>query len=225
MRPFAGNQDVLSKAREKLGTGLLVFSESTAHIEQEQFCDRLNVRQTPHLMFWEFPPTLQIFQEILQTSEARTVYLVGARAADEDAAGFLKKLLGLVKFAVNKRDGQVQGERLAVALGTNKMCVALGLTVLRKVSVIDWFAEEGCIFLDIIGAPTGRPEQQAEYKQLSNALSLINEFRNWCAGGSLKEIQLAVAPNSIQLTAELEDEAQGHRGALRLDAPRDIKEY
>ena len=37
-----------------------------------------------------------------------------------------------------------------------KMSVALALTILRIIDMIDWYSEDGNIFLDLLGEPTGQ---------------------------------------------------------------------
>ncbi len=49
------------------------------------------------------------------------IYLLGAPESDCDEPGnFLKRMFGLIRFAVNKRDGQIEGEKLAAAMGASK---------------------------------------------------------------------------------------------------------
>ena len=119
----------------------------------------------------------------------------------DDASVFLKRLLGLIKYAVNNKEGQVEGDKLAALMGTSKMAIALALTLLRKIHMVDWFAEEGCLFLDLIGQPESAPENHPEFKQLSDSLRQVKKFRAWMSETSLKEIQLAVATNQIELVS------------------------
>jgi len=86
-------------------------------------------------------------------------------------------------------------------MGTSKMAIALALTLLRKIHVIDWFAEEGCLFLDLIGQPESPPENHPEFRQLSESLQQVKKFRRWMSETALKEIQLAVATNQIELVS------------------------
>ncbi len=96
-------------------------------------------------------------------------------------------------------DGQVAGEKLTAALGTSKMAIALGLSMLRKVNVIDWYAEDGLVYLEQVGTPNGSLEELPEFRQLQDLLIEIDTFRKWCVKAELKEIQLATMPNQIGL--------------------------
>ncbi len=200
-------ESLLQGASRKLGVGLAVFGESCTRLPDIDFADRHGLAQRSHLLIWQYPPSIQVFKSLLEKNSVQTVYLVGGAALEpEDGGGFLKRLLGLVRFAVNRKEGQARPEKIASAMGTNKMSIALGLTILKKVNLIDWFAEDGCLYLDLIGQPTGSPEQLPEFRQLSNSLKEISEFRKWCSESPFNEIQLALAPNSIRVVNRGETE-------------------
>lgn len=196
--------EILSKAVEKLGNNVSIFAENSPKQLAFEFVDRMTVGRKQHLIVWQTPPSSIVFQELLTTSGAQTIYLVSVPESEDayDSSAFLKKLFGLVKFAVNKKDGQVEGEKLASVLGATKMSVALGLTILKKVNLIDWFSEAGFINLDLLGPATGNAEELPEFKQLVLSLKAAKEFKDWCSSASLKEIQLAVMPNHIGLGSQ-----------------------
>jgi hypothetical protein len=78
---------------------------------------------------------------------------------------------------------------------------------LKKLDVIDWYAEDGEIYLDLFGSPEGSMEELIEYRQLGDLLGQIDSFRKWCANANLKEIQLATMPNQIELVDSGNDNA------------------
>ncbi len=194
---------ILKKALEKFGEKIAIFAESCPKPPGVNFVDRTTLTRSEHLLIWQFPPTVKVFQQLIQQAQAKNVYLLAVEHPElDEGAAFLKRLFGLVKFAVNQRDGQVDGEKLASAMGSSKMAVALGLTVLKKVNLIDWFAEEGVLYLDLIGEPVGKAEDTPEYRQLVASLDAVKTFRHWCSSSSLKDIQLGLIPNSVELTAQ-----------------------
>jgi single-stranded-DNA-specific exonuclease RecJ len=196
--------EILAKAAEKLGPNVNIFAETSPKQTPFEFVDRMTAGRKQHMVVWQTPPSSIVFQELLAHSGAQTIYLVSVPENDDsyDSSLFLKKLFGLVKYAVNKKDGQADGEKLAAVLGSTKMSVALGLTILKKVNLIDWFSEAGFINLDLLGPPTGNAEELAEFKQLVSSLKAAKEFRDWCSSTSLKDIQLAVTPNHIELGSQ-----------------------
>lgn len=191
---------VLSAAVSKLGARVSIFAELKERAAGVDFLDRTSIATTAHLLIWQYPPSAPVFQSLVARAQAKNIYLVGgARTDQEEAAGFLRRLLAVVRFAVNQREGKAEGEKVAAALGTTKVAVALGLTVLRKINVIDWFAEDGLLYLDILDQPHGQIEDLPEFRQLANSLKEIYDFRQWCSAARLKDIQLLVVPNHVEL--------------------------
>ena len=195
MRNHATPEALVHAALRKLGATLAVFGEAAPKLNGVVLSDRASLTVAPHLMLWQFPPNMQVLKTIVQKTSAHNVYLVGGHMPDEDdATGFLRKMLGLVRFAVNQRDGQAEAEKIAAALGTTNVAVALSLSILKKIEMIDWFAEEGFVYLDLLGQPTAKAEDVPEYKHLQKCLREVVEFRKWLQTATTNEIQLALIP-------------------------------
>ncbi|MBY0358192.1 MAG: single-stranded-DNA-specific exonuclease RecJ [Candidatus Obscuribacterales bacterium] len=219
LRERSDTQAVLEAAVRKLGDKLLVFAESTVKVPGVSFSDRANLAEKSHLLFWEFPSNLQLLRTILAKTQSTSIYLLGAAPIVElDANTFIKKLLGIIRFAVNQREGQAEADKIAIAMSTSKMAIALGLTILKKVNVIDWYVEEGTLFLDILGPPSESWEPLPEFRQLHNCLKEINEFRQWLSESSLEEIQLALVPNAIRMSGKSTGASSQEFDALGLSA-------
>ena len=190
--------EILIRAAQKFAADACIFGETIKRLPGVNFCDRTGVSQVAHLVFAQFPPSQKVFQEIVSLANPSHIYLLGVaeeKVEIDETAAYLKRLIGLVKFAINQKEGQVEGEKLAALMGATKMSLALGLTVLRKVHLIDWFAEDGNIFLDWLGEAQGSVEELPEFKQLAASLNAAREFRSWCQKNSLKDIQLGLMLN------------------------------
>jgi single-stranded-DNA-specific exonuclease RecJ len=212
LRGHADPKVVLKAAVKNLGDKLSIYSESPEKLDGVSFRDRTAIPKAAHLLLWQFPPSAKVLQDLLVSSGAKTIYLVGGAPENpQDAAGFLRKLIGLARFAVNQREGQVTGDKLAAALSADKMAVALGLAILKRVGVLDWFVEDGIIFIDLLDHPIGTPEQLPEYRQLTNTLAALAAFRKWFSEASPEDIQLEVLQNRVQVRKpqqqELKDES------------------
>jgi hypothetical protein len=196
--------EIVQRAVQKFGSQVAIFAESSPLIEGIKFVDRLSIESKEHILFWQVPPSAKVFQDILARNPNANLYVLRSPETDsDDPQNFLKRMFGVIRFAVNKREGQIEGEKLAAAMGASKMSVALALTVLKRVNLIDWFSEEGCIYLDIVGTADKEAEELAEYKQLIGSLNATREFRAWCAVSKLGELQLAVTPNHVGPPPEL----------------------
>lgn len=216
LRNHSAPDSLLQAATRKLGASVSIFAETANRLAGMEFLDRTALKTSGHLIIWSLPPSLPVLKEILTTTSAQHVYFIGVSQPTEDAAGFLKKLLGLVRYAVNQREGQAQPDKVAAVLGSSKMAVALGLTILKKIEVIDWFAEDGMLNLDLIGQPVAKPEEVLEFRQLANCLREIDEFRAWCQKAELSEIQLALVPNpgAEAVSFEPPDDSNEETGGL-----------
>lgn len=202
--------EIVNRAIQKLGGEVAIFGESCPLLDGIKFADRTSIQGKQHIIFWQMPPSEKVFQEILAKNPDCNIYLLAPGTGDcDEPQSFLKRLFGVIRYAVNKKDGQVEGEKLGAAMGSTKMSVALGLTVLRRVGLIDWFSEDGCIFLDLVGAAEREAEELAEYKQLVSSLETTSTFRDWCTTAKLDDIQLAVTPNHVAASPELVASAVG----------------
>ena len=195
LRGHAQPDEILLRAAQKFGSESCIFGETIKRLAGANFSDRTAVTKVQHLVFAQFPPSQKVFQEVVAKANPSHIYLLGVLDDMDDTAAYLKRLIGLVKFAINQKEGQVEGEKLAALMGSTKMSLALGLTVLRKVHLIDWFAEDGNIFLDWLGDAAGSAEELSEFKQLGTSLHAAREFRAWCQKSGLKDIQLGLMLN------------------------------
>jgi single-stranded-DNA-specific exonuclease RecJ len=200
LRQHDDANQIIKKGLAKFGDQIAIFAEGAGNGYPFSTVDRCTVEPTQHLIIYQFPPESAVFQKILSGSQAKTIYLLGD-GQDQllDAVAFTKQLLGLIRFAIAKKEGKVLGEKLSAAMGTSKMATALGLSILRKLNVIDWYAEDGEIYLDLVGSASGDMEDLPEYRQLNDVLKQIQSFRQWCGTATLKELQLALMPNQIGL--------------------------
>jgi single-stranded-DNA-specific exonuclease len=202
LRDHLDARSLLDAAIRKLGDKVALFAETSEKLGNYTFSSRCDVVGQTHLILWQYPPSIQVLRSLIRKSAVQHVYLIGALNSETpDATAILRKLLALVKYAVNHKDGQADPDRLAQAMAVDKMSVALALTILKKIHAIDWFAEDGTLFVDLLEQPEGNPEDLPEFRQLSSGLAQIAEFRRWCAHTDLSEIQLAVVPNALELQA------------------------
>ncbi len=200
LREHGSSPSVVDAAMRKLGDKLQIFAEASK-LEGHKLCDRTAVVESAHLLIWQYPPSLQVFRALIAKSKPTQIYFSGAGSTDDlDAPAFLKKLLSLVRFAVNQKDGQAHADKLAAALASTKMCLALGLTILKKLNVIDWYSEDSILYMDLLGQPSDSWDSLPEYRQLSNSLKEITEFRAWCADAPLEEVQSELVPNAIKVS-------------------------
>jgi hypothetical protein len=201
LRKSKSPEDILLTAKRKLQDKIVIFAEGGIKHEQVKFHGRADIGRCEHLLFWQFPPGMQLFQNLVEISGAKQIYLVGAHDSGvQDAEQFLKRLMGLIRYAVNKKDGVAKGESIASALAATKMSVALGLTIFKKSGLIDWFSEDGMVHFELLEFPQEEPQNLPEYRHLSKVLAETQDFRKWCHKATLNELQLHLLPASLDLS-------------------------
>lgn len=209
LRGHEAPTDLLERAVSKLQDKLVVFCEAE-QTGSFNMLDRTEMNPCEHLMLWQYPPSQEVFQELLARVAPANIYLIGhAPASFDEPRAFLKRLFGLARFAINQRDGRIPGDKLTALMASDKLSVALGLAVLRKANMVDWFAEDGVINLDLLGDTPGRLDDCQEYEQLSKRLAEIKSFRQWCRDSSIKDIQLALVKNGVLLQKDSVEEEAG----------------
>ncbi len=77
--------------------------------------DRLGLETSPELAIWSLPPGRAELRLALQAAQPRKLYLFAHDPGMDDMEAFLKRLAGLVKYALKQHAGQVELEQLAAA--------------------------------------------------------------------------------------------------------------
>lgn len=106
---------------------------------------RQALQPAPALVVWTVPPGPAEFRAALQAVQPQRVYLFGRPAGVTDLESFLKRLAGLVKYALANTAGQVELTTLAAALAHRESTVRQGL---------EWLAARG--HLTIAGEQAGK---------------------------------------------------------------------
>lgn len=103
-------------------------------INQIPLQSRLDLKRTAVLVILTPPPCYSELQEALKRVRPKQVILYGIKGPDDNPDGFLKKLSGLIKYAMNHYDGVVNLQKIAATLGQTSDLVKLGL---------DWWDAHG----------------------------------------------------------------------------------
>jgi hypothetical protein len=90
----------------------------------------------PGLAIWTTPPGPGELQAALEQAQPETIYLFAVDPETGTRNAFLKRLAGLVIYALNHREGQVDLAALAAATAQREITVRKGL---------DWLAAHGDI--------------------------------------------------------------------------------
>lgn len=174
-RLCAGQQAALAAARG-------AYPDALVWAEAEQIdgaVDRLALSASETLIVWTAPPSAEIWSAALATVNPGRLVLFGLRPRKERMGDFLARLAALVKYAVNRRDGKVELEALAAALGERERCIQVGLQVLRAMGKLDYaVGASGEYRLNLADAAPG-DQLAAMQKRLRLLLRETRAYRNY----------------------------------------------
>ncbi len=131
-------------------------------------CSELATRQElaacPALAIWTTPPGPEELAAALKQASPQVVYLFGVDPETADLAAFLNRLAGLVKYALNNQEGQVDLPKLATATAQREAAVRAGLAWLAAHGDVAIVAEEDGVLMLTAGkqARTGEMAQNTE---------------------------------------------------------------
>jgi len=96
--------------------------------------NRYQLREAPALVVWTIPPAARVLAQALSTARPARVYLFAVDPELDTPKAFLRRLLGVVKHALEARNGKLDWQALAAALAHRVETVRAG---------IDWLVARG----------------------------------------------------------------------------------
>ncbi len=115
------------------GPSTLIFAEGEEKAGVEGV-DRGELTPADHLVLWSIPPSPEELHYVMEIVKPQVVSLVCAAPALDQAKKFMPRLLGLLKFIVNQRNGMTSIVKLAAATGQTIQTLQRGL---------DWCSAHG----------------------------------------------------------------------------------
>jgi len=122
-----GSEQPAAKIQELDPTGEAVFWVEGVDRDHLAGQDRYHLAPAETLVIWSLPPGPQELAIALQSVNPRQVIFVGVPAAAGTAVDFLRRLTGLVQYALRQRDGWAAWTELAAAMAQREITVQTGL--------------------------------------------------------------------------------------------------
>lgn len=174
------NDDPQAKLAEIMAThpDTIVWREADSSVAGN---NRTELRQAETLIVWTSPPGPEEWQTALETVRPRRVLFFGQLPAEPSLESFLQRLGGLLKFAMNSKNGETTIQELAAAMAQRADAIRYGLR---------WFQQRGQISFELrnngklrllTNSGEGKQtEQIAIEKLLRNVLTETVAYRkNW----------------------------------------------
>ena len=141
--------------------------------------DRFHLRLASTLALWNIPPGLSELRGILSVAQPARVAFFGILSAKDKPGEFLTRLAGLVRFAINKRQGQVSIQDLAASTAQRETTVRKGIEWWTAQGEIQYTEEPEMVFSLVQG---GSKNQINLVKIESELIALLQEtaaFRSY----------------------------------------------
>ena len=123
---YRGDRAPAQRLQELKAEGdLLVWAEGFPRGEQPGV-DRHNLSPTSRLAIWTLPAGPEELREVIGKTSPSTVYFFGIETGLDQPSAFLKRLSGMVKYALRELGGQLQLSSVAAALGHRAVTVRKG---------------------------------------------------------------------------------------------------
>jgi single-stranded-DNA-specific exonuclease len=133
-------RSLLERLREQ--EDLQIWSEAGAKAEVGGR-DRYELSASKALVIWTTPPGPRELQAALDRVSPETVYLFGVDPGLDRPEEFLKRLTGLVRYALNSREGRAKVSALAAATAQREVTVRAGIAWLSARGHLAVRAEDG----------------------------------------------------------------------------------
>ena len=162
--------DALLLLRQLQKEGVQIWCEAKPELDLRAK-GRHELSAAPGLAIVTIPPGPQVLQEALEQARPHKVHLFALNAGMDEAKPFLNRLAGLLKFALSKRDGEVQLTKLAAATAQTHEGVRAGIAWLEAKGFFIVAHEEG----DDLQIAKERKEDPAKIESLTLRLQALLE--------------------------------------------------
>jgi single-stranded-DNA-specific exonuclease len=153
---------------------------------------RYKLQPAESLVIWTAPPGHDIFQQALAVVKPRQVYLVGQPSPFDTFPAFIKQLMGLVKYALTQKEGEVDLPALSAVLGHRETTVRLGIDWLVAQGKLIIYAEEDDLL--VLRSAQMSPSTQAPVieSMLISALAETAAYRRFFREASLGALKKVI---------------------------------
>ena len=143
-----------------------------------------------NLIILTSPPGEDIFRQALAVVNPRYVYLAGQPSPFDIFGPFVERLLGLMKYALTQKEGEVDLEILAAALGHRLVTARLGINWLVAQGRLSIYAEEDNLLVVRPAKTSPHVETVAVLEEILKAtLAETAAYRRFFREASLASLQ------------------------------------
>lgn len=176
---------------------IAIFAEEKTVLEKlkpynslaERIFNRQTVKKADSVMFFDYPASQELFNEIIQTVKPKDIHFMHYEEKKFNEKEFLKTFWGMLKFSFNNKNGIFDIERSASFLSQTKETVKELLNAFEESEIIKGTDNGANYKIEFFsGADISKTLHTTAYKEfLSEANSTI-EFKNSILEAELNEL-------------------------------------
>ncbi|MBE7705975.1 MAG: single-stranded-DNA-specific exonuclease RecJ [Cyanobacteria bacterium SIG30] len=137
------------------------------------------------IMFFDYPSNIEEFKEIFKQNDYKKIHLLAENFA-YDIEFYIKNLLGMLKYAHNKKQGDINISKMAELLGVNYDFVQVVFEIFEHEGAIKILSENKIEFIKSI--PVADFKNNTMYEILNDEFQKISEFKKLLSDSSVDEI-------------------------------------
>jgi len=131
--------------------------------------NRLNLKSCSSLVIWHIPPGHVELVSAIEQSSPQKVFLFAQEPGMDQPEAFLTRLAGLVKYAINHKEGYASIDELAAACSQRRFSIQAGLAWLEARGVVEFTRlDENTIQLT-----KGTRQPQSSFPQMDGQLRYV----------------------------------------------------
>lgn len=184
---------------KKSGSSISIFAENKDILavlgKEEEFVQRIvnrhSVKSVDQIMFYDMPPSSEIFKQIIRHADPRMVHIMPYNTLPQNPAEIIKTLSGMLKYAHANKGGEVSVEEIALLLSVTEDMVMGCIKLLTKSGVIKYKGahDKNIAFEFIQGTDLNTLIGYAEFKVFANEVQKVNHFRSELISQDTSELQ------------------------------------
>lgn len=160
-------------------------------IEEKTFSSYSIPLDIEQIMFFDCPPSKEIFYRIINETSAQIVHLLNFNVSEVSTDTIITKLSGMLKYALSNLNGVINISRISNALGIDIETLDCALALFENCEMIDLDKKstDEYIITSIHSAELSKIKQDDLYFALDDRIKEVNSFRKFYLETSVDEIK------------------------------------
>lgn len=152
--------------------------------------NRKDLQKCNQLMFFDYPASENIMQELLQISGAKTLHFMNYNNRNIDIQELIKNISGMLKYVCSNKNGEVNLQDISDFLAISDEVTELCIDMLEELGMFNIIENNGNIYKIEFNKAIefAKIKNSNLYQELENELKKIFDYREKFCNNSLEEI-------------------------------------